>query len=422
MAFAVAAPPRLRITSGSRALPWSRPGYAVTGTPPSALSVPRPCRAAVRVTMASSPLPLPSPPAAPKSVVGANPIFAQTMLRIADPTRSAPFYTDILGMSLLTTLEFPDLKFSLYFYGYPPADEEPAPPASAPQADRAAWLWARPYPTVELTHNWGTEDPASGFGGYDNGNDAESGGRGYGHLGVIVDDPVATVGAMEAAGVKVTRPASPFQDVGVLGFVADPDGYLVEIIRRERPATAAEGTSGGASPPSTGLVGPDPVLAQTMLRVRDPGASVAFYRRLGLTYLTSLSFDSFSLHFLGAPPAEPPVDAAGSDDRPTRASWLWAFRTPTVELTHNHGTETDPEFGGYHNGNSEPRGFGHLGFIVSDVGAAVEALRAAGHKVVREAGPFADAGVIAFVADPDGYLVELIQREGGEGEPYAKPI
>lgn len=366
--------------------------------------------------MASPPPPPSSPPQTPTSLVGANPIFAQTMLRIADPARSGPFYTDILGMTLLTTLEFPDLKFSLYFYGYPPADEAPAPPASAPQADRAAWLWARPYPTVELTHNWGTEDPAAGFGGYDNGNDAESGGRGYGHLGVIVDDPVAAVGAMEAAGVKVTRPAGPFQDVGVLAFVADPDGYLVEIIRRVGPA------AGGATGTSAGLVGPDPVLAQTMLRVRDPGASVAFYRRLGLTYLTALSFDSFSLHFLGAPPVEPPATEAGSDDRPTRASWLWGFRSPTVELTHNHGTETDAAFGGYHNGNSEPRGFGHLGFIVSDVGAAVDALRAAGHRVVREAGPFADAGVIAFVADPDGYLVELIQREGGEGAPYAKPI
>lgn len=419
MAFAVAVPPRLRVTSGRGARPWSRPGSAAAAAPP-APSVRRAPRVVVRAAMASAapPVPLPSPPQAPTSVVGANPIFAQTMLRIADPARSGPFYTNVLGMTLLTTLEFPDLKFSLYFYGYPPADEAPAPPATAPQADRAAWLWARPYPTVELTHNWGTEDPDSGFGGYDNGNDAESGGRGYGHIGVIVDDPVAAVGAMEATGVKVTRPAGPFQDVGVLGFVADPDGYLVEIIRRDGPAAAA----GGKAAPPAGLVGPDPVLAQTMLRVRDPGASVAFYRRLGLTYLTALAFDSFSLHFLGAPPDAPPADAAGSDDRPTRASWLWGFRTPTVELTHNHGTEADADFGGYHNGNAEPRGYGHLGFIVSDVAAAVAALRDAGHRVVREAAPFADAGVIAFVADPDGYLVELIQREGAEGTPYAKPV
>jgi len=58
----------------------------------------------------------------------------------------------------------------------------------------------------------------------DDGTDATTGGRGYGHVGVIVDDPVAAVGAMKAAVVKVTRDAAPFQDVGVLGFVADPDG------------------------------------------------------------------------------------------------------------------------------------------------------------------------------------------------------
>ena len=42
----------------------------------------------------------------------------------------------------------------------------------------------------------------------------------------------------------------------------------------------------------------------------------------------------------------------------------------TVELTHNWGTETDPEFAGYHNGNSDPRGFGHIGLSVPDVEGA----------------------------------------------------
>jgi len=64
--------------------------------------------------------------------------------------------------------------------------------------------------------------------------------------------------------------------------------------------------------------------------------------------------------------ALPPACAAMSHAMPVPCCpVLWC-----VQLTHNWGTESDPEFKGYHNGNSEPRGFGHIGLAVPDVEAA----------------------------------------------------
>ena len=72
-----------------------------------------------------------------------------------------------------------------------------------------------------------------------------------------------------------------------------------------------------------------------------------------------------------------------------------------IELTYNYGKES------YEMGTA----FGHIALGMSDVYAACEKIKAAGGNVTREAGPVKGGStVIAFVTDPDGYKIELIQR------------
>jgi len=121
----------------------------------------------------------------------------------------------------------------------------------------------------------------------------------------------------------------------------------------------------------------------TMLRVADLQRSVDFYTRLlGMKELRrrDVPDGKYTLAFLGY-----------SDD-PSGAE---------IELTYNYGVEK------YELGTA----FGHLAVGVPDVAAACESVRRGGGKVTREAGPVKfGTTVIAFVEDPDGYKIELVQR------------
>jgi len=118
-----------------------------------------------------------------------------------------------------------------------------------------------------------------------------------------------------------------------------------------------------------------------MLRVGDLGRSIKFYTDiLGMTLLRQKDYPDgkFTLAFLGY-----------GDEKDTTA----------IELTYNWDTDS------YDLGN----GFGHLAIEVDDVYKAAEDIRAAGGKIIREPGPMnAGTTIIAFVADPDGYEIELL--------------
>jgi lactoylglutathione lyase len=148
------------------------------------------------------------------------------------------------------------------------------------------------------------------------------------------------------------------------------------------------------------------VFNHTMLRVKDARLSLDFYTRvLGFSLIRDAHFADakFSLYFLILDPQE--AAHAPADPIELR-SWLAKLKG-VLELTHNHGTEDDPTFA-YHDGNSEPRGFGHLCVSTPDIRAACARFEDLGVSFQKRLG---EGGMkeIAFIKDPDGYWVEIIQ-------------
>ena len=122
----------------------------------------------------------------------------------------------------------------------------------------------------------------------------------------------------------------------------------------------------------------------TMLRVGNLQRSIDFYTDvMGMTLLRQSENASqhYSLVFLGYGP------------NPEHAE---------LELTYNHGVDS------YELGTA----YGHIAIGVPNAAAACEKIRAGGGNVTREAGPVkGGTTVIAFITDPDGYKVELIERK-----------
>lgn len=154
-------------------------------------------------------------------------------------------------------------------------------------------------------------------------------------------------------------------------------------------------------------------LNHSMLRVKDPAVSLAFYTKImGMRLLRKLDFPEmkFSLYFL----ARLADGETVPEDEGERTSWTFGQRG-ILELTHNWGTEDDPGFK-YHDGNAQPQGFGHICFSVPDLAAAVRWFDDNNVAYVKrpEQGKMKD---VAFIKDPDGYWIEIVQPSllGGLG-------
>lgn len=127
-------------------------------------------------------------------------------------------------------------------------------------------------------------------------------------------------------------------------------------------------------------------ILHTMIRVGDLDASLRFYcDALGMKLLRKKDYETgkFTLAFVGY----------GDEGSHT-----------VIELTQNWDTKS------YELGDA----FGHIALGCDDIYAQVEALRSKGVKITREPGPMKHGStVIAFVEDPDGYKIELIQAAAG---------
>lgn len=147
------------------------------------------------------------------------------------------------------------------------------------------------------------------------------------------------------------------------------------------------------------------VFNQTMLRIKDPERTLDFYTRvMGMTLVKKLPFPDmqFTLYFLAAIP-ENELQTWSTDDA-TRLAQTFG-RPAMLELTYNWGDKDKNDFS-YHNGNSEPKGFGHIGFAVPDLAAACARFETLGVTFVKrpEDGKMNN---LAFIQDPDGYWIEI---------------
>lgn len=124
-------------------------------------------------------------------------------------------------------------------------------------------------------------------------------------------------------------------------------------------------------------------ILHTMLRVGNLEQSIDFYTKvLGMKFIRQQDYPDgeFTLAFVGY----------GNE-----------YDNSVLELTYNYG-KTSYEMGG---------AYGHLALEVDDAYKACEQVKAAGGKVIREAGPMKHGTiVIAFIEDPDGYKIEFIQK------------
>ncbi|RKF53893.1 Lactoylglutathione lyase [Golovinomyces cichoracearum] len=304
-----------------------------------------------------------------------------TMIRVKEPNRSIKFY-EFLGMKLVRKYEQPEAKFDLYFMGF---DSPKSLSHGKHFSDREGLL--------ELTHNYGTEiDPDYAV---STGNVHPH--KGFGHTCISVDNIQASCQRLEEAGYPFQKKLND-GSMKNIAFVLDPDGYWVEIIGQKDLDETKNIQETNLSSYR---------LNHTMIRVKDPARSLRFYQDvLGMKLISTLENKSanYNLYFLGYTGENASTNQALNENLTSLAS-----REGLLELTWNFGTEADSDFK-YHNGNVDPKGYGHICISVDNIENACQRLETMSVTWKKR---LTDGRMknIAFFLDPDNYWIEVIQNE-----------
>lgn len=294
--------------------------------------------------------------------------YNHTMIRIKDPKVSVPFYEKNFGMKLYGKYSFTGFGFDVYYLGI-----ESAVPAGTP--------WYKREGLLELTHNYGTENDEA----YTLNNGNKEPHRGFGHICFSVDNIEVACKRLEDNGIKFQKKLTDGRQKDI-AFALDPDGYWIELISNSSVTPKAETTDVTTYKYN-----------HSMIRVKDIKASLKFYQEiLGMKLIRTSEHPAakFTLYFLGY--------TDGHDDVPSN-------REALLELTHNWGTEEDPDFK-YHNGNEAPQGYGHIGLTVPDVAKSMAEFEAAGVAIKKRVTE-GKMNFIGFILDPDNYFIEILPSE-----------
>jgi len=332
-----------------------------------------------------------------------KPAWQHAMIRVRDPKVSVEFYEKNFGCKLVNVYHFPNDKFSLYFLATVPKElEGNLPPIGSREAHELTFNTREGMGLIELTHNHGTEDETDlplrdAAGRPQMFHDGNSEPRGFGHMAFNVNDVYGAASKLEQNGVPFKKRPDEGRMKGI-AFCLDPDGYSIELVPADQQYEPERFT-----------------FSQTMIRVKDAEKSVAFYRDLfGMELVRESHYDKekgdFSLFFLASPSPELEKLKEQDPETVTKTSW-----DPCLELTWNHGTEGEPG-PVYHNGNDTdfngtfaPKGFGHTAFLVDDIDKFCDILEKLDVPFVKKPNGGA-LKKIAFVKDPTGYWVEIVQR------------